>query len=88
MGQIHGGYICGLNNRLKTAAQLKKKETGVVKELPQGTLRVKLMEMGCLPGETIRLLYKAPLGDPLCFEVSGYALMMRWSEATQIVLEP
>ncbi|MCB0483303.1 MAG: FeoA domain-containing protein [Flavobacteriales bacterium] len=71
---------------MKSAAQLKKRESSIIDSLPEGPLCVKLMEMGCLPGEPIRLLYRAPLGDPLCFEVSGYTLILRKSEAAQIRL--
>jgi ferrous iron transport protein A len=72
---------------LKNAAQLQKEQQGIIRKLPEGPLQVKLMEMGCLPGELIRLIYKAPFGDPLCFEVSGYTMMIRRKEAAQIEVE-
>lgn len=47
----------------------------------------KLMEMGCIPGAEIMLKRKAPFGDPLAFDVSGYVLSMRMSEAKLIEIE-
>ena len=43
--------------------------------------------MGITPGASMRLVKKAPLGDPLEFNVRGYALSVRKSEAKEIVVE-
>ncbi|MDI9357521.1 MAG: FeoA domain-containing protein [Phycisphaerales bacterium] len=51
------------------------------------TLSVKLMELGCMPGEIITLEKIAPLGDPICIKVSGYLLSLRLNEAENIVVE-
>ena len=37
----------------------------------------KFIEMGCLPGEKIKLCNIAPFGDPIAIEVSGYVLSLR-----------
>ena len=42
---------------------------------------VRLMEMGLTDGEPIRSLGAAPFGDPLEFEVRGYRISLRISEA-------
>ena len=39
---------------------------------------LKLMEMGCLPGEIISIEKIAPLGDPISIKVSGYFLSRGW----------
>jgi ferrous iron transport protein A len=67
-------------------SDLKPGETGIIKEFTDLTLSVKLMEMGCLPGETIRLERVAPLGDPIAIKVSGYQLSLRKDEASHIIL--
>ena len=41
----------------------------------------RLLEMGVTPGVEIRRLGAAPLGDPLEFELRGYRLSLRKSEA-------
>jgi ferrous iron transport protein A len=48
---------------------------------------LKLMEMGCVPGEIIRIEKIAPLGDPISVTVSGYNLSLRLDEARNIFVE-
>jgi len=50
-------------------------------------MSVKLMEMGCLPGEEITVSRIAPLGDPIAINVSGYQLSLRKFEASTIILQ-
>lgn len=45
------------------------------------------MEMGCVPGETIKVEYIAPLGDPISISVQGYNLSLRLNEAENIFVE-
>ncbi len=44
----------------------------------------RLMELGLLPGTAIRLIRRAPLGDPIEITVRGVHLSLRRSEACQI----
>ena len=48
---------------------------------------LKLMEMGCLPGEIVSVEKKAPWGDPISIIVSGYHLSLRMNEAEKIIVE-
>lgn len=48
---------------------------------------VRLMEMGLTAGVEVRLVGKAPLGDPLEFEVRGYRLSIRKNEAGRVETE-
>ena len=48
---------------------------------------LKLMEMGCVPGEIIRVEKVAPLGDPISVTVAGYNLSLRLDEAKNIFVE-
>jgi ferrous iron transport protein A len=50
-------------------------------------LFLKLMEMGCVPGELVRVEQKAPLGDPISISVAGYNLSLRLNEADNIFVE-
>ncbi len=47
---------------------------------------LKLMEMGCLPGEKIEVVQRAPFNDPMSISVAGYLLSLRTDEAKQIVV--
>jgi ferrous iron transport protein A len=44
----------------------------------------RLMEMGIVPGVTIRKIKSAPFGDPIEIRVLGYSLAVRKKEANQI----
>lgn len=68
-------------------SQLEIGETGIVKEFTDLEMSVKLMEMGCLPGEEVRISRIAPLGDPIAIHVSGYQLSLRRFEASTIILQ-
>lgn len=68
-------------------SQLEVGQTGVVKEFTDLEMSVKLMEMGCLPGETVKVTRVAPLGDPIAITVSGYQLSLRKLEASTIILQ-
>ncbi len=48
---------------------------------------LKLMEMGCLPGELVCIKTIAPLGDPISIKVAGYMLSLRLNEAETILVE-
>ncbi len=48
----------------------------------------RILEMGVTPGVTVKLVATAPLGDPLAFEVRGYRLSLRKSEAARVTVEP
>ncbi|RZJ36044.1 MAG: ferrous iron transport protein A [Flavobacterium sp.] len=51
------------------------------------TLPLKLLEMGCLPGNSVQLLQKAPFGDPLYLDVNGSHLAIRIETAKRIQVE-
>lgn len=45
---------------------------------------LRLLEMGLTPGVPIRMIGRAPLGDPLEVEVRGFRLSLRRSEAARV----
>ena len=71
-----------------TIAHLKKGEKGIIKEFSEDSLPIKLMELGCLPGNEVELVQVAPLKDPLYINVNGSHIAIRRSVALQIELEP
>ena len=70
-----------------TLSELKQGAVGIIKEFTDLEMSVKLMEMGCLPGEKISIARVAPLGDPIAVNVSGYQLSLRKFEASTIILK-
>jgi Fe2+ transport system protein FeoA len=61
--------------------------TVVIKSFENNDIFLKLMEMGCVPGEIIKVEQVAPLGDPIAISVSGYNLSLRLNEAQNIFVE-
>ena len=70
-----------------TLSQLEPGQTGIIKEFTDLEMSIKLMEMGCLPGEFIVVERIAPLGDPMAITVSGYSLSLRKHEASTIIMQ-
>ncbi len=68
-------------------SQLKPGERGKITSFTDEEMAVKLMEMGCLPGEWVLVERFAPLGDPMAIRISGYQLCLRKSEASVILIE-
>lgn len=68
-------------------SEMKSGQEGVIKEFNNNEIFLKLMEMGCVPGEKILLEQIAPLGDPISVNVSGYHLSLRLNEAEHILVE-
>lgn len=50
--------------------------------------RRRLLEMGFVPGTSLRVVRLAPLGDPMEVELHGYHVSLRLSEAHAILVEP
>ena len=68
-------------SQIKTGTKVK------IKSLKNDDIILKLMEMGCLPGEEITVWKKAPFGDPIYILVAGYSLSLRKDEAEKINVE-
>ena len=67
-------------------SELKPGQQGVIEDFTSNEILLKLMEMGCVPGETILLEQIAPLGDPVSVNVAGYHLSLRLNEAEHILI--
>lgn len=68
-------------------SDLKPGQEGIIREYSSNELFLKLMEMGCLPGEKILLEQIAPMGDPISVFVAGYRLSLRLNEAENILVD-
>lgn len=68
-------------------SELKQGERGRIHAFSSSELELKLMEMGCIPGEEVVVEQLAPLGDPISIKVAGYSLSLRKSEAHEIIVE-
>lgn len=71
-----------------TLAELKPGQKGRIGAIAAvGPLKRRLMDMGVLVGEEVRMVKVAPMGDPLEVEIKSYRLSLRRAEAQGIVLE-
>jgi len=59
----------------------------VVRVGGEGSAKRRMMDMGLVPGAKVEVLRVAPLGDPIEFDVRGYGLSLRKSEAKSITVE-
>jgi ferrous iron transport protein A len=72
--------------KLKNLSQLKIGQSAIINSFTDKIMALKLLEMGCTPGEVIKLAHIAPLGDPIAISVSGYLLSLRKEEASTILI--
>lgn len=71
----------------KQLAHTKDGETVSIVSIDKADFKIKLMEMGLTEGSTVKVLYRAPLGDPIAIDIKGYVLSLRKSEAALIQVE-
>ena len=66
--------------------ELKIGESAVVKSIGHGKSSLRIMEMGIVSGVKIKTLSKAPMGDPIAFEVHDTVISLRKSDANLVIL--
>ena len=54
-----------------------------VESLDSPALR-RLLDLGVLPGTHVRVIRRAPMGDPVVYELRGYRLCLRRSESAHV----
>ena len=70
-----------------TIHTLKKGEKAIIKDFDIDLIPLKLLEMGCLPGNVVELLQIAPFGDPLYLDINGSHVAIRIETAREIEVE-
>lgn len=70
-----------------TISDLKKGDKATIKEFDVESIPLKLLEMGCLPGNSVELLQIAPFGDPLYLNINGSHVAIRLETACEIEIE-
>lgn len=73
---------------MASLADLREGQRAIIKSLDNEITAPKLLEMGFMPGTTVQMFKKAPLGCPLCFVFEDkYQVSLRTSEARSIGIE-
>ena len=70
-----------------TIANLKKGEKGIITDSSSEDIPLKLLEMGCLPGNEVHLLQLAPFSDPMYLNINDSFLAIRRETASLIIIE-
>lgn len=70
-----------------TVADLKKGQHGIIKEIAVDFIPLKLLEMGCLPGNEVEMIQTAPFRDPMYLNVNGCHVAIRKETAAQIEID-
>ena len=73
---------------MKRLSELGPGASATIVSFEDNDLFLKLMEMGCVPGEMVKVEQVAPLGDPMSITIAGYNLSLRLNEAENIFVEP
>lgn len=70
-----------------TIDKLHKGQKGTITDFDIEVIPLKLIEMGCLPGNSVELLQVAPFGDPLFLNINDSYLAIRLETAQKIQIE-
>ena len=73
-----------MNHTLDT---LKKGEIAPIIDVSSKHIPLKLLEMGCLPGNSVQLVQLAPFADPMYLNINGSHLAIRKETAIHILIE-
>ena len=73
-----------------TVGDLKIGQKGIIVDFDVDNIPLKLLEMGCLPGNSIELIQIAPFGCPLYFNVndSHVAIRLETAKEIKVVVNP
>ncbi|MEN8764347.1 MAG: FeoA family protein [Wenyingzhuangia sp.] len=73
--------------RRKTIADLERGDRAIIKSFAEIDIPLKLIEMGCIEGNYVEVLQRAPLKDPIYLNISGTYLAIRIEVASKIIVE-
>ena len=76
-------------DEIQRLSDLEQGTSAVITSIPSGdTSMTRLRELGLLPGTTIKIIRRAPLGDPIEISVRGSLISLRANEAKLIEMRP
>ncbi len=67
-----------------TLDHLKLNQSVIIQGLAENGLTSKLVDMGLYPGKSVKVVFKAPFGDPIAIDIDGYTLSLRKEEASLV----
>jgi len=77
------------DRRTRKLGELEAGSRAIVRRVSgEPGLRRRLMELGFVPGTPIKLVRRAPMGDPIELRLRGTHFSIRTSEADRIDVDP
>lgn len=74
-------------NSVTSLDKLPIGHSGIIYETSgEGNIRLRLLDMGLIPGTTVKVEKTAPLGDPIQIKLRGYELTIRKDDAACIIV--
>jgi ferrous iron transport protein A len=70
-----------------TLADIKRGQQGIITDVSSIHIPLKLLEMGCLPGNLVELVQVAPFADPMYLNINGTHLAIRKETAIHILID-
>lgn len=70
-----------------TLANIKRGERCIITDVSSIHIPLKLLEMGCLPGNYVELVQVAPFHDPMYLNINGTHLAIRKETAIHILIK-
>jgi ferrous iron transport protein A len=68
-------------------SSLRIGEKGIIESFTDEQMKLKLLEMGCLPGDTFTVDRFAPLGCPMAIHLESSTLSIRVDEADSVIVK-
>jgi ferrous iron transport protein A len=77
-------------NQQRSLRDLQPGDYATICCLEDAEMALKLLEMGCVPGQKVKMRSRAPLGGPITVVIGAeeYTLSLRLEEAATILLKP
>jgi len=69
-----------------TLADLKRGQHAVITDVSSKEIPLKLLEMGCLPGNSVELVAISSFSDPMYLNINGSHLAIRKETANHILI--
>lgn len=73
--------------KISTIADMQRGDRAIIKSFMDIDIPLKLIEMGCIEGNYVEVLQRAPLKDPIYLNISGTYLAIRIEVASKIIVE-
>ncbi len=70
-----------------TLADIKHGQRAIITDVSSIHVPLKLLEMGCLPGNAVELVQVAPFADPMYLNINGTHLALRKETAIHILID-